>query len=201
MFRVGLTGGIGCGKSTIAKLFSEYGVNIIDTDLIARQLIQPDGPAYQSVIDKFGNDIVNKDKTIDRKKLSAIIFNSNEQKKILENILHPLIWIIVEQQVAEIKSPYCIIMVPLLFEGQHKDRFHTTLVVDIPVEEQIKRVLKRDDRTESEIISIINNQISRSERLKLADDIIDNSVPVDKIKPNIRLLNKKYNLLANNIKN
>ena len=199
MFMVGLTGGIGSGKSTIANLFSEYGISIIDTDLISHQIIQPDGPAYQTVIDHFGQDILSADNTINRKRLGEIVFSSDKQKKILESILHPLIWVIVKQQVSDSKSPYCIIVVPLLFEGQHQNRFSSILVVDIPVEEQIKRVLNRDNRTRDEVMNIINKQTSRSERLELADEVINNIEAVNILGSKIKILHEKYLSQAENL--
>lgn len=192
MFRVGLTGGIGSGKSTVAKLFSEHGVPVIDTDVIAHQIMMPDGPAYQAVLEKFGYDYLLPDQTIDRKKLGSIVFSSNEQKQQLENILHPLIWLIAEQEINECDYPYCIIVVPLLFEGSHQKRFNSTLVVDCAEEEQIKRVRIRDSRTKEEILAIMKNQIPRSERIRLADDVIYNSDTTDHLKTDIDTLHQKY---------
>jgi len=192
MLRVGLTGGIGCGKSTVANLFSELGVPVIDTDIIAHQIMMPDGPAYQSVLDKFGYDCLSADQTIDRKKLASIVFKSKEQKQQLENILHPLIWLIAEQQINDTNYPYCVVVVPLLFEGSHQTRFNSTLVVDCAEEEQIKRVSIRDSRTKAEISAIMKNQIQRSERLSLADDIIYNLDTTDSLQTDIDTLHQKY---------
>lgn len=175
MYRVGLTGGIGSGKTTVANLFKKLGITIIDTDLISHQVSSPDGPAYSAIIEQFGPEVLNKDQSIDRRKLAHIIFNSEEKKKILENILHPLIWLIVEQQVQLSQSQYCIIVVPLLFEGDHQQRFDCTLVVDSTETMQISRVKKRDQRSEDEIRSIIQNQIPRQQRLEMADYVIVNN--------------------------
>jgi len=200
MLRVGLTGGIGCGKSTVANLFAEHGTPVIDTDIIAHQIMMPDGPAYQSVIDKFGYDCLLPDQTIDRKKLASIIFNSEKQKQQLEKILHPLIWIIAEQQISSCNFPYCIVVVPLLFEGSHQARFNSTLVVDCTEEDQIKRVRKRDNRSKEAIAAIMKNQIQRPERLKLANDIIINSDTSNNLQTDIDKLHQKYIKLSQQLK-
>ncbi|MDH5393751.1 MAG: dephospho-CoA kinase [Gammaproteobacteria bacterium] len=198
MFRVGLTGGIGSGKSTVADMFSKYNIAVIDTDLIAHQISQPDGPAYAAIIDAFGPDIVADDQTIDRKKLARIVFNSAEKKRLLEHIIHPLIWLIVEQQVSTASSPYCIIVVPLLFEGNHQSRFNATLAVDCPDKLRIDRVIERDQRSEDDIEAIMNHQISSDKRNQLADDVISNNSTLDSLQTSIRQLHEKYLSLANN---
>ncbi len=192
MFRVGLTGGIGSGKSTVADLFAKQGVSIIDTDLIAHQITQPDGPAYQSIINTFGSDILSTDGTIDRKKLASIVFHSKEKKNLLESLLHPLIWVTVEQQVTLSESPYCIIVVPLLFEGKHQDRFNSTLLVHCPKEEQIKRVTKRDHRTADDIRAIMKNQISTDKKLEFSDRKINNTGSIDSLENEVKRLHKIY---------
>lgn len=196
MYRVGLTGGIGSGKSTVANIFSELGICVIDTDLIAHQIMSSDGPAYQPVIEQFGSEILNKDHSINRKKLASIVFNSAQEKQKLESILHPLIWLIVEQQVQQCHTPYCIVVVPLLFEGQNESRFDSVLVIDSPEEMQIQRVLERDKRSIDEIHRIMDNQLSRDERLKKADKIITNDSDPDKLTLDIKALHKEYLLLA-----
>lgn len=193
MFRVGLTGGIGSGKSTVADLFANLGVSIIDTDIIAHQITQPDGPAYQAIINTFGDDILCIDNTIDRRKLASIIFHSKDKKKQLEALLHPLIWIIVEQQTSAIQSPYAIVVVPLLFEGKHQSRFHSTLVVNCTEEMQISRVKQRDhQRNTSDIKAIINNQINSEDRIKLADQIINNIDNLELLKLEVKRLHNYY---------
>lgn len=196
MFRVGLTGGIGSGKSTVARLFSEHHINVIDTDQIAHQVSQPDGPAYQAIIEAFGSEILAADNSIDRKKLARIIFNSSEKKQQLENILHPLIWLIVEQQVAAATSAYCIIAVPLLFEGHHQSRFNTTLAVDCSEKLRIERIMQRDQRTLNDIKAIIKNQITADERVRLADHVITNNASLDTLKTDVHHLHEKFLRLA-----
>lgn len=200
MYRVGLTGGIGSGKSTVAGLFNELGVSIIDTDVIAHQITQPDGPAYQAIINAFGEDIVCSDKSIDRKKLADIIFYSKDKKYQLENLLHPLIWIIVEQQITSSETPYSIIVVPLLFEGKHQSRFHSTLTVYCSKENQILRVKDRDQhRSGDDIQAIMDNQISTKEKIQLADDALNNTDSLNILALEVKKLHEKYLIAAANL--
>lgn len=192
MLRVGLTGGIGCGKTTVSNLFAELGVSIIDTDVIAHQITQPDGPAFQAVINTFGIDILSTDGTINRKQLANIIFNSEEKKKQLESLLHPLIWIIVEEHVFNSQSPYSIIVVPLLFEGQHQARFNSTLLVHCTEEDQINRVKARDQRSENDIKAIMDSQISSNEKLKLCDQSIQNTGEINTLRAEVKRLHQIY---------
>lgn len=192
MFRVGLTGGIGSGKSTVADLFASLGITVIDTDVIAHQITQPEGPAYEAIIDAFGDKIVSVDNTIDRKKLANIVFHSKEKKTLLESILHPLIWLIAEQRASSSPTPYCIIVVPLLFEGVHQSRFNTTLLIHCSEEEQIDRVKKRDLRSMDDIKAIIKNQMPDNKKLKLADHVIINSGDIDVLEHEVKLLHKEY---------
>ena len=192
MFRVGLTGGIGSGKTTIANLFSKQGISIIDTDLISHQITQPDGPAYQAIIDTFGDEIVHTDGSINRKKLASIVFSSEEKKKQLEKLLHPLIWIIAEQQAQASQSPYCIIVVPLLFEGNNQSRFNTTLVISCSEQQQIERVKQRDNRNTQAIKAIINQQMPDKEKVKLADNVINNSNDISLLESEVEKLHNQY---------
>ncbi len=193
MYRVGLTGGIGSGKSTVSELFSKLGVNIVDTDIISHQITQPDGLAYQAIINTFGDDIICDDNTIDRKKLADIIFHSKERKELLESLLHPLIWIIVEQQITLSDSPYSIVVVPLLFEGKHQARFHETLLIHCPEKMQIDRIKQRDQhRSKDDIQAIIKNQISTEEKIKSADRLINNTSNIEILTEQVKELHRKY---------
>jgi len=192
MYRVGLTGGIGSGKTTVANLFSKHNITVIDTDLISHQITQPDGPAYQAIINAFGDEITDTDGSIDRKKLATIVFSSTEKKKQLEELLHPLIWIIAEQQAQTSQSPYCIIVVPLLFEGKHQSRFNTTLVINCTEQQQIDRVKQRDTRDSETIKAIINQQMPASEKIQLADNVIHNNGDIMLLEAEVEKLHNQY---------
>lgn len=196
MFRVGLTGGIGSGKSTVANMFKQLGVSVIDTDEIAHQISLPDGPAYPAIVEQFGADILSANQTINRKKLAGVVFSDKEKKQQLEAILHPLIWLIVEQQAQEASSPYCIIVVPLLIEGQHQKRFNSILAIDSDESLQIDRVASRDSRSKGDIQAIINNQASREQRLASADYIIVNNDNLSTLSKEVHKLHEEFLLQA-----
>lgn len=174
-FKVGLTGGIACGKSTVCHLFKDLGVTVIDADEIARQLVKPGRTCYQQVVDYFGSDICLGNKEIDRKQLRQRIFAHSEDRKKLESILHPAIRQRMLIEAENCLTQYCILAVPLLLETHMEDLVDRILVVDLPVELQLHRLCKRDQISPSEAEKIINVQFSRQQRLAAADDIIDNS--------------------------
>lgn len=192
MIKVALTGGIGCGKSTVCKLFSQYHIPIIDTDILARKLVEPETPALAEIIQFFGTDILTKDGTLDRKKLANEVFNNQDSKLELESILHPKIRTEVEKKISNLSSHYVIIAIPLLIETNQQHEYDKVLVIDCSAEQQIQRTLKRDERELSEIQLIISNQISREERQRYADDIINNSGDINDLKSQVLHLHKKY---------
>jgi len=192
VYRVGLTGGIGSGKTTVADLFSRHNITIIDTDVISHQITQQDGPAYQAIINTFGDEIVQNDGSIDRKKLATIVFSSAEKKKQLEDLLHPLIWIIAEQQAQASQSPYCIIVVPLLFEGKHQSRFNTTLAINCTEQQQIDRVKQRDEREIETIKAIIAQQMPANKKIELADNVINNNGDIKLLESEVEKLHNQY---------
>lgn len=192
---VALTGGIGSGKSTISSKFESLGVPVIDSDIIARQIVEPGHPCLKAVIDEFGIDILDGAK-LDRKKLGALIFSNIQAKQRLENILHPTIYENIEKQISDIDYPYCIVEIPLLIETRAMDRFDRILVIDIPEDIQLSRIVERDNIPTEYIMNIIKNQISRGERLKFADDIIENNGKIDDLDQSIQKLHNKYLKLA-----
>lgn len=204
MLIIALTGGIGSGKTTVSDIFKSNGVPIIDTDVIAREIVAHGKPAYFEIIKTFGNEILSSEKNIDRKKLSEIIFSSKNKRLQLENILHPIIWNKVNRQIASLKSsktpyPYCIIVVPLLFESQADNNsvnFDRILVIDTDKELQIKRVKNRDCQDESMIKNIIDSQVSRQTRTKVADDIILNTGDLESLNNEVMNLHQKYQQLS-----
>ena len=191
MLRVGLTGGIGSGKSTVASLFGELGAAVIDADDIAHQLSQEPN-VIESIRSLFGDTVVGSDGALDRKQLAEIIFSDSHARKQLEALLHPLVRQRMLQAVENIDAPYVILVVPLLLETDFHQLVDRILVVDLPVEEQVRRVKLRDNRPESQIWAIISQQISRNQRLSKADDIIDNSQPETDLKAAVESLHHHY---------
>jgi len=174
-FSVGLTGGIGSGKSTVADLFAAHGAAIVDTDLIAHQLTAPDGLAIPPIRTAFGDAFIAADGALDRAKMRAAVFNDPAQKKQLEAILHPLIRLETERVAREVPGAYVIFVVPLLVEsGTWVQRVSRVLVVDCPEETQRQRVMQRSGLSEEQVRAIMANQVPRATRLAAAHDIILN---------------------------
>lgn len=192
MFKVGLTGGIGCGKTTVSKLFAELDVPIIDADEIAHRLVEPGQQAILEICKTFGDQALNPDSSLNRPYLRDIIFSDSEKKQALENILHPLVFTAMKDAMNELDKPYCILSIPLLFETQRADFVDRVLVIDCPVATQIERVQRRDNLTDVRIRSIINSQVSRKFRLAHADDIIDNSGAGDRLAEQVKKLHNQY---------
>ena len=192
MLIIGLTGGIGSGKSTVATLFEQLGIDVIDTDIIARTLVEHDMPAYQAIVDRHGQDITDNNYNINREKLRTIIFNNTEEKQWLENLLHPLIRETIANQIKNVKSSYCIIVIPLLVESKPNPLINRVLVVDCAETLQRERALKRDKLTENELNAIIQSQSSRQNRLKFADDIIENNDDINSLKQSVKQLHEKH---------
>lgn len=195
MLVIALTGGIGSGKTTVSEAFNSKNIPIIDTDIIARQIVEKNKPAYTAVVKLFGEKILEKNKNINRQALRKLIFSSEEKRLQLENILHPLIWKEVKSQISSLKAPYCIVVIPLLLESSAQIKlvtFDRILVIDTTEELQIKRSLKRDNCDESIIKSIIRNQVPRQTRIDAADDIILNTDDLDSLHKKIETLHKKY---------
>lgn len=189
---IGLTGGIGSGKSTVARLFSEFGAPVIDADLISHQLTQVGTPAFKKIIEHFGKTLLNTDGSLNREKLKKIIFNAPEKKQWLEKLLHPVIRTHMTQQMEKIDYPYCILMIPLLAEVQPHPMVDRVLVVDIDPATQIQRVLLRDNMTKEQATKIIAAQASREARLVLADDVITNEGSLDELRAQVKVLHEKY---------
>jgi dephospho-CoA kinase len=196
MLKIGLTGGIGSGKSTVAHYFAKFNIPIIDADLISHQLVQPGQPALKSIAEHFGSEILNPDGSLHRDKLRALIFSDAHKKKHLENLLHPLIYAEIAAQIAQLTAAYCLICIPLLIETQKTDEVDRILVIDCPVEMQVERVKNRSQLAETEIYRIIATQASREQRLAVADDIIDNSISTAHLAEQVKNLHNLYFLLS-----
>ncbi len=192
MLKIGLTGGIGSGKSTVAKLFVDFYTPIIDADTIARQLVKQGKPALIAIASHFGDKILMPSGDLHRKRLREIIFTDPEQKKNLEAILHPLVYSEIESQIEQLASPYTIICIPLLIETNMEHFVDRILVIDCPVEVQVNRVKNRDQLSDAQISSIIASQATREQRLLAADDIIDNSNGTQALAEQVKTLHNLY---------
>jgi dephospho-CoA kinase len=192
MLVIGLTGGIGSGKSTVANLFKELGITIVDTDIIARELVQPGQEALNEIISSFGTSLLQTDGQLDRKQLGQITFSDVRARKQLESILHPRIRQIMLAQLDAATSPYAIAVIPLLFESHQQATVDRVLVVDCDENTQIQRVKKRDQRSAQQIRNIIQAQSSREYRLAHADDVIVNTNDADELQQQVIQLHKKY---------
>ena len=193
-FKVGLTGGIASGKTTVANLFSDLGIEIIDADEIAHSITSKQGSAYNKIVKHFGEDVLGNDKKLDRKKLRTMIFNNSELKRDLEQIIHPEVYAIINQKINASQEPYQIIVIPLLIETGYQNFVDRVLVVDCSMETQLARLINRDNETMKNAKKIIANQIERSERLKFADDIIENErkTSINALKKKILQLHETY---------
>lgn len=196
MFILGLTGGIGSGKSAVAACFQKLGVKVVDADIAARRVVEPGMPALQSIAEHFGQKVLQADGTLDRAALRSIIFNDEKQRLWLEQLLHPAIgdWLVAE--LASASSPYAILESPLLLETTQRKSVKRVLVVDVPEELQISRSTARDDNSREQIEAIIAAQLPRKERLSRADDIIDNSGLLADLAEPVNVLHQKYLKLA-----
>jgi dephospho-CoA kinase len=196
MLKIGLTGGIGSGKTTAAQIFASFDVPIIDADVIAHQISQPKQPALVEIAHYFGNKVINADGSLNRDELRAIIFSDAVKKQQLENLLHPLIYAEIAAQVAKLNAAYCIICIPLLIETQKTSVVDRVLLIDCSIEAQIHRVKTRSQLNEAQIRAIIATQASKEQRLAIADDIIENSKSSAHLAEQVKKLHNSYLLLS-----
>lgn len=197
MFVIGLTGGIGSGKTTVAELFFSLGVPVIDTDQIAHRLTEKGQPALSSIRKQFGDQIFHSDGSLNRQALAKQIFNDEQARQQLQTILHPAIWREVEAQLQVLNADYCLVVIPLLLETGNQERVDRILVVDTTEELQLSRTRQRDQRSDDDIRAILASQVDRRTRLKQADDIIDNTAnPGEPLVLQVNKLHQKYQQLA-----
>ena len=189
---IGLTGGIGSGKSAAAALFEDIGVDLIDADDLARDSLSINSEGYKLFIEEFGDKYLDENKNINRELIRKLIFNDSDAKSKLENIIHPIVRSGIETFIRNTKSNYCIIVVPLIFETNSSKIYDRILVIDCDVDVQISRTSKRDNQTKSDIENIVNEQATRGQRLSIADDVIVNNGSLDLLRNEVLKIHKKY---------
>jgi dephospho-CoA kinase len=197
VFAVGLTGGIGSGKTTVAELFASHGAGLVDTDDISRRLTAPAQPGIVEIARKFGPQFVAADGGLDRAQMRDLVFADPSARKDLEAILHPMIRQESSMQIRESTAPYVIVVVPLLFEtGTYRHELGRILVVDCQPEIQVARVTARSGLSRDQVLSIIASQVSRQKRLRGADDVINNDGNLEALKAQVIPLHLRYLRLA-----
>ena len=191
--RIGLTGGIGCGKSTVASLFAEHGVTVIDSDVISHRLTGTGGAAIEAIRAAFGDSYIDAGGALDRPRMRQLIFSDFDAKQRLQAILHPLIRAQMLGEVSENASPYLLLVIPLLFEtGNYLEQLQRVLVVDCAESLQISRAMQRSGLTEQEVRAIMGQQIPRGERLRRADDILTNEAGMDALRSQVAQFHRRY---------
>ena len=197
MLRIGITGGIGTGKSTVSHYFQTlYNIPVIDADEISRQLISPEGGAYQEVVALFGHRAVLESGQLNRKYIRNQIFEQQALRHALEAIIHPKVADAIIRETQSLSAKYCLIVIPLLIESNMQSLVDRILVVHTEPSDQLSRVANRDQCAESDVESIIKTQLTTQERLAHADDIISNTGTVEELIPQIRQLHQKYMALG-----
>ena len=196
MLKIGLTGGVASGKSTVCKIFLQLGIAVIDADEIARELVEIGKPCYLNIINSFGTEFLSKNQQLDRAKLRQLIFSDHLAKLQLETILHPTIRRELIKRSQKVESAYCILAVPLLIETNMDIAIDRTLVIDITEKNQLDRLCKRDHLAPALAYSMINQQSNRSQRLAKADDVISNNTGIRKLENSIKLLHETYLKIA-----
>ena len=192
--KIGLTGGIASGKTTVSDSFKKLGTQVIDADIISHEVTEPSGSAFEEILSEFGSEILDEKGLINRKKMRAIIFNDPSQKKILEKIIHPKVRDEIFQRINKSDDHYLIVSVPLLVETGMHQIMDRNLLVDCSKDTQIERLMNRDKITLNEARAILKNQASRSDRKKIADDLIvnENNVTLIELENEVLELHKYY---------
>jgi dephospho-CoA kinase len=189
---IGLTGGIGSGKSAVANFFQDEGITVIDADELAREVIDKNSPGYKSIVDYFGSKIIDSNGLIDRAFLRKEAFDDDKKKKVLESIIHPLVKDLMTKRIATSNSVYSIIMVPLIFETNSMSNYNRILVIDCDPKIQLERATLRDNNSNEQIQKIIDSQCSREERLSIANDVIPNNDSLANLKVRSFAMHKFY---------
>ncbi|MDX9873380.1 MAG: dephospho-CoA kinase [Spongiibacteraceae bacterium] len=197
MFVVGVTGGIGSGKTAVTHIFAKLGIHVVDADVVAREIVQPGQPALEAIVNHFGPAVLDNNGHLDRSSLRELIFRDPAERRWLEELLHPLIGQEVQRQLQAGGSPYVIYASPLLIEKGQQTLCNRVLVVDLPEELQLERTGRRDQQSREQVQRIMATQASRTERLRHADDILENSGSLERLEQQVRKLHEHYLELAN----
>ncbi|MGM0563616.1 MAG: dephospho-CoA kinase [Pseudomonadota bacterium] len=200
MYVVGITGGIGSGKTTVADLFADLGTPVIDADQASRTIVEPGQPALSQIVDVFGRHILRNDGHLDRPALRDIVFSAPEKRQQLEAITHPAIRQHMMQQLRQSQGPYALMVIPLLIDTGHWEMIDRVLVVDVDEHNQLERVMQRDGLSEEQVRNIFDAQISREERLAAADDIILNAHDMDHLRQEVAHLHALYSVYGSDYK-
>lgn len=196
MFVVGITGGIGSGKSAVSDRFKRLGIKVVDADVASREVVKPGQPALLAISQHFGSDVIQADGSLDRARLRALVFADPRERVWLERLLHPLINEYLRQELASATSPYAILVSPLMMETGQSRFTHRMLVVDVPEEVQLARTMARDSNNEAQVKAIMAAQASRESRLATADDVIQNDAGFEALDAAVKQLHERYLELA-----
>ena len=192
MLVVGLTGGIGSGKSAVEAIFASLGVPVLDADRIARELVQPGSEGLAAVVTELGDGILGPGRDLDRQRMRQRIFQDPWVRERLEAILHPRIKAEMLRRLSELAADYAVLMVPLLIESGQTDLVDRVLVVDVPEASQIERASRRDGVSTEQVRAILRVQCTRQERLRVADDVLDNSTDLKRLAKKVEQLHRRY---------
>lgn len=192
MLIIGLTGGIGSGKTQVSNYLASKGITVVDADVISREVVTPPSSALQDISQHFGSEFIQNDGTLNRGLLREAIFNNDNERQWLESLLHPLINELIRKQLSDSQSPYTILVSPLLFETQQKSLISRSLVIDVPENIQVERTQCRDNVPAAQVENIIAAQMPRDKRLSLADDVISNDQDVETLHANVDKLHLDY---------
>ena len=193
---IGLTGGIGSGKSAVSRCFEQLGVAVVDADVAARVVVEPGTPGLARIAEHFGPGVIAPNGALDRAALRRIVFADEAERRWLESVLHPLIGEEIRRGLREATSPYAVLVSPLLLEARQDALAHRVLVVDVGEDTQVARTMQRDNNSGEQVRAIIAAQIGRAERLARADDVIEHSGSLEDLEPKVLALHRRYLELA-----
>ncbi len=194
-YTIGLTGGIGSGKSTVAGMFNNLGVSVLSADQISKQLVVPGSPHLEQIVATFGSNIQKKDGSLDRTRLAKIVFKNPQRLKILESILHPPIWKIMQDRVSALEGAYCILEIPLLIESSRYQSVDQVVVVTSDLETKTRRLISTRNLTEQDVQRIMTVQLSDQERIQYADDVLNNNGSLQDLAKQVEKLHARYSSL------